>query len=377
MEENRTLVLICISLGLLLLLLFNYSHDQDQSGISVLTNSQPEKDKFSSVQGNFNSKSTDSIENTTLLLDQNLISDTEASTNKSSTLGVEPANDNNYHINNSELTDLQKHTLEKSHKILAKIRENCAARNISTVWNFRDKFLKPRLLIAKKEYHILYGSNPKTGSTSFKKFLFRIDGVTDEDHEFHRNAGGHYKTVYNTNFFENEADFNQYVKIMAIRNPIVRVVSAFRDKQLRHNKYFKAPQNITDSEDFALFVQNRLPKEKESDVHLQPQWHNMCICQFPYDLVVQIEEVGRYIPLIQKLTGTEHVEYPGSRKEQGTDSHDSMDFVNQYWAGLNEEQKQIILNKYSRDFEILGYTKFDEDGFPLLSYDSEITTKKI
>ena len=263
-------------------------------------------------------------------------------------------------------------TIKKSHQIMKKIRENCKAQNISTVWNFWDRFTKPRLLIAKSKYRILYGSNPKTGSTSFKRFLFTIDGVTDGAHEFHGDPDGHYEIVQSNNFFQNKSDFESYVKMMAIRNPIVRVVSAFRDKQLRKGNYFKTPPNITDAQHFAIFLEKRLARPRENNVHLMPQWKQMNICRFPYDLLIQVEEIERYIPLIQKLTGTEDVEYPGSRKDRGKDTHDSKDFVYEYWRELNDKQKQIVFDKYNMDFVLFGYTKPGEQGFPLLKYNDEI-----
>ncbi|XP_063694619.1 carbohydrate sulfotransferase 11-like [Bolinopsis microptera] len=365
MVENRMLVLVCTSLVFVLLMLLNYNHDADHgTTITVVSSNKTESDRILTPQSNSSDiKNTESTNDSSKSVDQSVRNNIIIKT------------DQYAHLERySELNDIQKDTLEKSHKILAKIRENCAARNISTAWNLLDKFSKPRLLIAKKKYHILYGSNPKTGSTSFKRFLFCIDGITDKSHDFHTKPDGHYIPVVKKQFFKDRTEFDNYVKIMAIRNPIVRLISAFRDKQLRHNKYFVPPKNITDTEHFILFVEQRIKLASQWDPHIMPQWKQMDICRFPYDVVIQVEEMGQYIPLIQKLTGTENVEYPGSRVEQGKDTHDSMEFVYQYWAGLNEEQRQIVLKIYKRDFEILGYTKLGEDGFPSLNFKSEIET---
>ena len=384
MVENRTLVIVSISLVFLLLLLLKYrgTSEQVEIAINVTTDSTHDlnqiPDNHTISRDDFN---TDLMQNTSHSSDQN-IDATESGKNDSysSAVVVNHKVGENFIVNKdqskkySELTKLQKSALEKSQKILAKIRENCVAENKSTTWGFRNKFTKPRLLIAKKKYHILYGSNPKTGSTSFKRFLFCIDGITDKGHDFHDNPDGHYERVTSNRFFKGQTEFDDYVKIMAIRNPIVRLVSAFRDKQLRHNKYFTPPPNITDTRHFALFVKGRLSLKEEWDVHLMPQWRQMNICRFPYDVLIQFEEIGRYIPLIQKLTGTENVEYPGSRKEQGKDTQDSMEFVYQYWAGLNEDQRQIVFRKYNMDFKILGYTKLGENGFPFLNFNSEVET---
>ena len=365
MVENRMLVLVCTTLVFLLLMLLNYNHDYDQgTGITIESSNKTERNRILTPQSTSSDKNTESTNDSSKSeVDQSVRNNTIIKTGQNSHL-------ERY----SELNDLQKVTLEKSHKILAKIRENCAALNISTAWNLWDKFSKPRLLIAKKKYHILYGSNPKTGSTSFKRFLFCIDGITDKKHDFHTKPDGHYTPVPNKLFFKDKTEFDNYVKIMAIRNPIVRLISAFRDKQLRHNKYFVPPKNITDTEHFILFVKHKIELTSRWDPHIMPQWKQMDICRFPYDVVMQVEEMGEYIPLIQKLTGTEDVEYPGSRVEQGKDTHDSMEFVYQYWAGLNEKQRQIVFKIYKRDFKILGYTKLGEDGFPSLKFKNEIET---
>ncbi|KAL5257866.1 hypothetical protein ACHWQZ_G012718 [Mnemiopsis leidyi] len=401
MEGNtsyKKLLIVTITLLFLVVMVIKhsrdpeYSSDNDQISISTnildigsglrhdtilsdKTNDVSETDKSASVtDNNVISESSSEIQDTTLPDKEN---STSVETSQTDTETVSNNTKVDFDLDNfpgihSNLTSSEIATLKKSRRILEKIRENCKAQNISTVWNFWDRYTTPRLLIAKSRDRILYGSNPKTGSTSFKRFLFSIDGVKDSAHDFHGNPDGHYKIVHSKTYFENKRDFDRYVKMMGMRNPIVRVVSAFRDKQLRHEHYFQTPPNITDSEHFARFVQYRLPLWPEPDVHLMPQWKQMNICRFPYDVMIQFEEIGRYVPLIQKLTGTEYVEYPGSRRERGKDTHDSMEFVYQYWRELNYKQRQIVFNKYDMDFLLFGYTKIGEEGFPLLAYNDEI-----
>ena len=401
MEGNTTykkLLIVTTALLLLLVMVFKYSRSPDYTPdndlISISTNiididksSNPIVSDIttdvSSIDKSvskteINDKSDESISESTSDMRNTKTSDRDDSTGED-TDDKTSSNSTNAGFDlkkipgiHSTLSTNDIATIKKSQQIMKKIRENCKAQNISTVWNFWDRYTKPRLLIAKSKYRILYGSNPKTGSTSFKRFLFTIDGVTDRAHNFHRNPDGHYKTVQSKNFFQSKSDFESYVKMMAIRNPIVRVVSAFRDKQLRHEQYFKTPPNITDAQHFAIFLEKRLARSWDNDVHLKPQWKQMNICRFPYDLLIQFEEIGRYIPVIQKLTGTEDVEYPGSRKEQGKDTHDSMAFVFEYWSKLNSKQKQIVFDKYNMDFVLFGYTIPGEQGFPLLRYNDEI-----
>ena len=273
------------------------------------------------------------------------------------------------------LTDCEIETLRKSRAILKKIKLNCRKHNISTEWNFYDQFSMPRLLIAKPSQRILYVSNPKTGSTSFKKFLYRLDG--NEIGDFHR-PNGHYKVIkgkyHFSKFFNSQEKFQGYLKVLSIRNPISRIISAFRDKQLRNHKYFKNPEklNLSDSELFKYFVRSKKMTKWTGDVHRMPQWTQMDICRFPYDMVIQFEEADRYISLLQKLTNTTHVEFPGSRVTQGKDKFDSLYFVHKFFDSLGQPEKEILYQKYKGDFDIFGYTKDYEDNFPFLRYNATV-----
>ena len=273
----------------------------------------------------------------------------------------------------SSLSNEYKVSLNISQEILTTIRENCRKKGISTEWNLRKNFSKPRLLIAKTEYHILYGSNPKTGSTSFKKFLYHLDGDF-VSRNFHKYSGGHYETVENSTFFANEQNFDDYVKILSIRNPITRLISAFRDKQLRENLLFKVEGNMTDSEQFVKLIKMMKIEHKvhNNDAHFMPQWQQMDICRFPYDVVIQFEDAKRYTNLVQHLTKTTKVEFSGSRVETGKDARDTMYYVNEYWGALTDKQKSFVYKTYSMDFQILGYSKVEDPLFSLLNYQNSL-----
>ena len=274
------------------------------------------------------------------------------------------------------LTDCEIETLRKSQAILKKIKLNCRKNNISTEWNLYEKFSMPRLLIAKPSQCILYGSNPKTGSTSFKHFLYRLDG-NYEISNFHR-PHGHYKMIrgkhHFSKFFNAQEKFQGYLKVLSIRNPISRIISAFRNKQLRNHNYFKNPEklNLTDSELFKYFVGSNKMTKWTIDVHRMPQWTQIDICRFPYDMVIQFEEANRYISLLQKLTNSTHVEFPTSRVTKGMDKFDSLYFVHKFFDSLGQPEKEILYQKYKGDFDILGYTKDYEDVFPFLRYNATV-----
>lgn len=67
--------------------------------------------------------------------------------------------------------------LQKTEDILRFVKSQCRKYNMTTAEPGEAK--KPRMLIIPKnwqEHMIMYSSNPKTGSTSFKKWYTRIQG---------------------------------------------------------------------------------------------------------------------------------------------------------------------------------------------------------
>ena len=256
---------------------------------------------------------------------------------------------------------------------LLKIKENCKNRSIPTDWDFQDNFSKPRLLIAKTDWKILYTSNPKTGSTSFKKFFFHLDGEYVKK-TFHDIPSVHYAVVKRKQFFGDQTNFERYTKIVVIRNPILRLISAFRNKQLEDHLYFRPKLNMTDKEQFAHFVRTRISWKTETDVHLAPQWKQIDICRFPYDFVIQFEEAYRYYDTMQKLTKTTDVKFPGSKVEIGKSDHDSIYYLDEFFNSLNREEQNIVYQRYKMDFEILGYTRYGENLFPYLRYTNILDT---
>ena len=66
-----------------------------------------------------------------------------------------------------------------SDHLISQIKERCRLQNLPTDWSMDLIPLpKPRMLLLRADpENVLYASNPKTGCTNFRVFLFRLDGV--------------------------------------------------------------------------------------------------------------------------------------------------------------------------------------------------------
>ena len=161
-------------------------------------------------------------------------------------------------------------------------------------------------------------------------------------------------------------EFRSSLKIGAIRNPAVRLISAFRDKVIRQKNYKHvlnpAKENLTDPELFVRFLHLGYENNERytwfwMNRHFISQWDAMLICSFPYDLLIQYENGNTDIDVIQIVTNTTNIEYSPSRKDSGEDSQSSGDVANKWLSELDEKDLDIIYSIYEMDYKILGYSK--------------------
>lgn len=286
-------------------------------------------------------------------------------------------------------------TLSISRAIENNIKRNCANLGIGTQWDLNTSSL-PAHLLAQESTHIVYGALAKSGSSSFKHFLYHTEGDTcdppcyphaaDENGQY-----PHWDRVEDNSFFVSEEDLESYVKIAPIRNPIVRLVSAFRDKQLMRFAFLPEEEvaGFPDSKMFVYFIEKLFVQRGKNDIinkeeHLQPQWKNLEICSFPYDIVMPIEHPDHSIKLLQELTDTTHITFPhkvpGSKlrgKKVGHPVHRSTaDFAREYFSSLSTVQLEAVMLHYKLDFEILGYTGLHQKGFPELNICADPSIQK-
>ena len=278
-----------------------------------------------------------------------------------------------------ELHSNSKHRFSKlirqSQDFLSLIRSRCEEESLSTTWEFAmNPVPKPRMLIKRVGEDVLFASNPKTGSTSFKRFLFYLDGNFKLLDRYHDKPRGHFKII--DSLKSDEANFRfrlgEFLKIGAIRNPLTRLISAFRDKQLRKFEFLTPginySQNTGDFEVFTQFIDTVLQSpEGTLNPHLGPQWNQMEICRWPYDLLIPYENISEYIELFKDVTNTSATPYPGSRETIGVDKHNSTFYSDNFYQRLDQPRMQFIYDHYALDFKLMGYSKFGELGFPDLA----------
>ena len=212
--------------------------------------------------------------------------------------------------------------------LLEHIHRQCKLHGLPLSYETTKKAMPNAITIHIPNYNIVYVSNPKTGSTSFKKFVLRLQGDMtpyDDMEHVHRGQKEKYQVInrYTKNMtIDDIVERDMYV-VGFVRNPITRLISGFKNKVLRteggdYNRkiYQILPETATDIERFRVFVE-LVTSGVISDHHFTPQWDKMRVCSFPYSLLGQTETTRDSIETLMMETGIVDVEFPGSRSERG------------------------------------------------------------
>ena len=257
--------------------------------------------------------------------------------------------------------------------------------------------IKPRMLLIPKNwdnYNIMYAANPKTGSTSFKKWLHKIQGDQRDINEIrhvHGNQNQYGSLSQAWDFYENFSDhpfsdvefIKHFYTVVFMRNPLTRLLSAFRDKILRHEQSTSEAvvqvlkgvnpmitASSSDIEKFAAFAEI-IANGHTENVHFVPQWEHVRICDFPYDMIAQTETTNEQIQIIQEHTNTTHFPFPSSRLEEGIDSPQSntLSLTHHFYDGIRSSVMKKIYQYYKWDFVLAGFSKLNNPNFPFLDFD--------
>ena len=209
---------------------------------------------------------------------------------------------------------------------------------MTTKWNFIDEN-KPWLLVYSNALiDVLYSSNPKTGSYRFQNFLSLVRKpipMTNKPCLGSREKCKHFIHLSKKTRI-NEPEFENAFKVGIIKNPLTRIVSGVLDKLIRRDyfgrfkKYDK--KHLSDFEIFKDFVNtgHKLGGRYNSfaEKHFAPQFHNMRVCNFPYDLLIDYEHmlcIKEGLEAFQIIVNYTDVSFAGSRKDIGRDNVSSTD----------------------------------------------------
>ncbi|XP_056609799.1 carbohydrate sulfotransferase 12 [Triplophysa dalaica] len=254
-------------------------------------------------------------------------------------------------------------------------------------------------LIVDDRHGIIYCYVPKVACTNWKRIMIvlseslLIDGVPYQDpldvpQELVHNSSLHF--TFNK-FWKRYGKFSRhlmkiklkkYTKFLFVRDPFVRLISAYRNKfeqanedfykrfavamLKRYSNYTNPPASVVDAfaagirPSFANFIQYLLDPKTEKDAPFNEHWRQMyrlCHpCQINYDFVGKLETLDEDAEHLLRILRVDNVvEFPQSHRNRTVSSWEQDWFANIPLKARNE-----LYRLYEADFKLFGYSKPDK-----------------
>uniref|UniRef100_A0A3P9J3K2 Carbohydrate sulfotransferase n=1 Tax=Oryzias latipes TaxID=8090 RepID=A0A3P9J3K2_ORYLA len=269
----------------------------------------------------------------------------------------------------------------------ALVRRNCAVGNQS-LDNLNDSDLKN--FIVDDKHGIIYCYIPKVACTNWKRILIALNYSEPypDPMSFKHNWVHQFERFQHLNDFPKaerdvsliiNAKLKHYTKFLYVRDPFVRLISAYRDKMLNYDQYFyegyvrlilllyKKHTTVTYNHEvgrkeglqpsFYNFIQYILDPRTEKKEPFEPHWrqmHRLCHpCLIEYDLVGHQESLQEDAQELLKILKLEKaIKFPSSYENMT-----SVDTVMDWFQTVPLEDRRKLYRLYEKDFKLFGYRR--------------------
>ncbi|XP_071949942.1 carbohydrate sulfotransferase 11-like [Antedon mediterranea] len=240
------------------------------------------------------------------------------------------------------------------------------------------KMEKTPILLVNEKYKLVYCQTPKAGTDSWCKLFLVLSGYKSYTEVLKMNvmnvSAAWKKHVPKLSQFtpaKQRYILSNYTKIMIVRNPLTRLLSAFNDKAVAKNKsdYNLSFQrqlskqilqdfrtgNVSGQYDptFNEFIRMIVSTESINNIHWR-NMHQICFpCDIKYDIIGRFEHIEDDSNYILRLVGSD-IRFPKSTGTHFTNSSHRAK-IKQGYAKIPRSDMKSIYRKYKLDFLLFGY----------------------
>jgi len=258
--------------------------------------------------------------------------------------------ENKGNFNSSNLSPEERQVARKQH-----LKEYCLK-------NKFDKNPLPEelhMLAVDDEQKFIYCVISKVGTTTWKKVLARPRGIRPGTNRWIM-----WKRLSNYTEEERSQRLKTYFKFVFVREPIQRMLSAYKDKFLLHERYTKdmreeivkalRPKNYKpEGKNFVSFPEflQYFSDNKTRNQHWR-QYEKICHpCVVDYDFIGHMETLEEDATLLLRMMGIDdRTSYPPIQKQRTSSSE-----VLKYYSQVPTQYIERIAELYRSDFDMFGY----------------------
>ncbi|GCC43764.1 hypothetical protein chiPu_0027673, partial [Chiloscyllium punctatum] len=223
-------------------------------------------------------------------------------------------------------------------------------------------------------YRLLYCEVPKAGCSNWKRVLMVLGGQAQTTAQIEHQAAHYSNSLRRLDSFDREGvllRLRTYTKLLFVREPLERLVSAFRDKFERPNAYYQplfgsaiiaryrpnaTAQAVRTGSGltFPEFVQYLLDPARPlgMDIHWEPVSHLCSPCRIHYDFIGRFERLESEADSALRLLGApRNLRFPRGNPSTGPSlSH-------RYLSQLSPADRSRAFHFYRSDYTLFNYPR--------------------
>lgn len=259
------------------------------------------------------------------------------------------------------------------------MREACAKYRSSS----SRKAITPRhvsRIFVEDRHRVLYCEVPKAGCSNWKRVLMVLAGLASSTADIHHDTVHYGSALKRLDTFDRQGILHRlstYTKMLFVREPFERLVSAFRDKFEHPNSYYHpvfgkailARYRANASREalrtgsgvrFSEFVQYLLDVHRPvgMDIHWDHVSRLCSPCLIDYDFVGKFEsmedDANFFLSLIH---APPNLTFPQFKDRHSQEARTTARITHQYFAQLSAPQRQHAYDFYGMDYLMFNYSK--------------------
>ncbi|XP_036441172.1 carbohydrate sulfotransferase 8-like [Colossoma macropomum] len=229
-------------------------------------------------------------------------------------------------------------------------------------------------------YKLLYCEVPKAGCSNWKRVLMVLAGVASSTRDIGHDAvhyGNHLKRLDSFDRQGITRRLDTYTKVLFVREPMERLVSAFRDKFESPNSYYhpvfgkpiiskyrvnasKSALRTGSGVTFQEFIRYLLDVHRPvgMDIHWEPVSQLCSPCLLDYDFIGKFETMEEEANFLLRRTGApRNLTFPTFKDRNPKAARTSTHITQHYFTQLNASDRQRAYDFYYMDYLMFNYSK--------------------
>ncbi|GCB85637.1 hypothetical protein scyTo_0026363 [Scyliorhinus torazame] len=229
-------------------------------------------------------------------------------------------------------------------------------------------------------HRLLYCEVPKAGCSNWKRVLMVLAGRAAATAQIQHAAAHHGNALRRLDSFDRDGMWlrlRTYTKLLFVRDPLDRLVSAFRDKFEQPNAYYhpvfgtaiiaRYRHNATPEAlrtgagvTFPEFVQYLLDSRRPvgMDIHWEPVSRLCSPCLLHYDFIGHFESLETEADAVLHLIGApRNLTYPRFKDRHAQEERTSPRVSRRYLAQLPPADRHRVFHFYQTDYTMFNYRR--------------------